>query len=284
MMAVLLVLIGALPTLLYNKVRMGSPFSPATLSERYAKVGAGNSLTGSFVDGLFGLIISPNRGLFEFCPLCILLFTLPLTWRRWPISARQLTWTFAVGIACYVLMLSKMVGWGAFGWGPRYLVPMLPAIFFPIAMSVQLLWDRHKRIVLPLIVLSVMLNGMAVFVNWHLASTEDTRVTRQWAMLPYQQMAVWRGLGLALHGKPLPAPPAIVNDDIRAGGARFPDLWEFRLMERSKAGTIVGLTAFVILLGLSGITCLRLLIPRHCEIEGERVGERHPHHAGSLDR
>jgi hypothetical protein len=255
-MAALIIMLGMTPSFVYNYVRMGSPLRPATTAPQYAH-DQGLSLHGNIPRGLYVLILSPNRGLLEFSPICLVLITLPWVWRRMPRVCQQMTLIFGVGAVLYTVMIADIRNSGTFGWGPRYLVPTLPIIFLPVASIIQILWDRWHVLLLFLLVISASLNGMAVLVNWHLASTEDHRVLEQTAMLPYQQMAVWRGFGLALRGKPLPMPPEVSEDDIRKGGARFPDLWEVRLMERSRAGMLAGISSLLCLL----LVFLGLLFP-----------------------
>jgi hypothetical protein len=102
-----------------------------------------------------------------------------------------------------------------------------------------------------LIFVSLVLNAAPALVNWHLALTEYPRATNEYAYLPYQHAAVWKGIQLAAQGQPLPAPPDIANDPIRSGGARFPDLWTFRLMECSMLSLIAGLVISLALIGIS---------------------------------
>jgi hypothetical protein len=239
------ILAGLAPTFVYNYVRMGSPLRPATTAEQFA---ANNGLNGSVIKGFYGLLISPNRGLFEFAPVCTLLVALPWLWRDLSKPLRQIVIAFALPAVLYVLLLSKMTAWGAFGWGPRYLVPILPVVFLPVAAIIVRLWPGHRSMVISFIVLSVLVNGMAVLVNWDMATSQYPSAGKQEAVLPYQQAAVWNGFRLALLGKPLPAPPDVLHDDIRSSAARFPDLWEVRLMERSRAGALAGVSILILLI------------------------------------
>jgi hypothetical protein len=245
-----------LPTFAYNWVRMGSPLRPATTAAIYAE---NNSVGGDVLNGLYGLWLSPNRGLLLFAPIFLLLLTLPWLWRQLSLPARRLTICYGPGALLYILLIASMNHWGAFGWGPRYLVPILPLLFLPVAALMILLWQRYQRLLVTLILLSVALNAAPVFVNWHLACTEFPQAEKPEVSLPLQHAAVWNGLGLGLRGRPLPVPPDVAADPIRRAGARFPDLWTFRLMERSHLGLILGLGITLLLMIAGGVSLGRLL-------------------------
>ena len=150
----------------------------------------------------------------------------------------------------YVTLIAKLPGWNTFGWGPRYLVPIMPIIFLPVAFAIEMLWSRWRVALVPLIALSVVLNGVAVLVNWDLATAEykPAFATPDAYLHPYQQMAVWQGFKLGIEGKPLPGGKP--DDDIRKASGRFPDLWEVRLMERSHGGLVAGYVILAVLLTL----------------------------------
>jgi hypothetical protein len=121
-----------------------------------------------------------------------------------------------------------------------------------------------------LIIVSFVLNAAPVLVNWHLASTMFPQATDPYALLPRQHMAVWNGLYLATQGQPLPAPADIANDPIRSAGARFPDLWTIRLMERSALGFFAGLGTSLVLLAVS-LTCFIKLLTKRGSNKSEQA-------------
>lgn len=261
------------PALLYNAVRMGSPFRPATTAQQFLE--GNNALTGSVLVGLTGLLIAPNRGLIVFAPLLALSFSLPWVWRRLPASLRQLLIASGSGAILYMLLISKLRNWGAFGWGPRYLVPILP-VFFLAAVAGGLHLPRRSRPLLAcLLAASIVLCTAPVLVNWHLATTAFPGGADPYALLPRQHMAVWTGLAGALRGEPLPAPPEVLADPIRSGGARFPDLWLARLMERSATGLAAGVLAGLMLAGAGAWSLRGLLLPvsRQAEAMVRGIGE-----------
>ena len=244
-----LFLVLMLPSLIYNQVRMGSPLRPATTAPQY--LAGNNALTGSIVSGVSGLLAAPNRGLFLYSPMLLLLFAFPAVAGKIPREPRQVFIVMLGSSVLYLLLIAKLQNWGAFGWGPRYLLPILPVLFFGTALTLRALWERHHRALKALVVISALLSAAPVLVNWHLATTEYPHAMEMTARAPYQQIAVWHGLWLGLHGKPLPAPPEVANDPIHSQSARFPDLWTARLMEHGGRTALVGI---IITLALSGIT------------------------------
>ena len=246
-----------LPSFAYNYVRMGSPFLPGTMAPQYLE--GNNALTGSISKGLFGLLFSPNKGIFLYSPVLLLLFGLPFVWKRIADERRRLFVAFGLGCIPYVMLIAKMRNWGGFGWGPRFLVPVLPVLFFGASLVISCIWKRHRALILGLTVVSVLVNAPGVFVNWNLTTLEFPGAGDQDARVPRQMMATWTGLVMGLQGKPLPAPPELINDPIRSAGARFPDLWTVRLMERSRLGLIAGL-GMVVLLIIPAAWSLALLL------------------------
>ena len=72
--------IGFAPSLAYNFVRTGSPL-PAGHCDRVVP-GQQQRADGKCRAWSPGVLFAPNRGLFVFAPACLLLFALPLVWRR----------------------------------------------------------------------------------------------------------------------------------------------------------------------------------------------------------
>ena len=94
-------------------MRTGSPIRPATASAQY--LDGVNALTGSMLHGLYGLFLSPNRGVFLFSPILLLSVVALIRWRRLDRELRQLLAIHGAGAAGYVLLISKMANWGTFG-------------------------------------------------------------------------------------------------------------------------------------------------------------------------
>jgi hypothetical protein len=114
--------LGAAPFLLvwawYNNLRFGSPF----------KLGYANTdgFNYPFFKGLYGLLLSPGRGLLWYVPLLVAAAVgARWAWRRDPV----LTGAAAALLVVRPLFFASWSQWeGGVCWGPRFLVPAMPAL------------------------------------------------------------------------------------------------------------------------------------------------------------
>jgi hypothetical protein len=104
-------------TAAYNTLRFGAPWRTGYFFATF------NHPLGA---GLYGLLFSPAAGLFVYVPLLPLaLVGLLLAMRRLPLLAS----TALVLLAARILVYAVWFGWSAYwAWGPRYLVPAMPAL------------------------------------------------------------------------------------------------------------------------------------------------------------
>jgi hypothetical protein len=86
--------------------------------------------------GAFGLLFSPGRGLFIYAPFLLLLFWgLRPAWRRLP---RLYFWLIVTLCLSYWLFYGSWYAWGgAWGWGPRFLLPILPLLMVFVAEPIE---------------------------------------------------------------------------------------------------------------------------------------------------
>jgi hypothetical protein len=86
--------------------------------------------------GSYGLLFSPGRGLFLSSPLLLLLFWgLRPAWRRLP---RSYFWLLAALCLFYWLFYGSWFAWGGtWGWGPRFLLPILPLLMLYVAWPLE---------------------------------------------------------------------------------------------------------------------------------------------------
>ncbi|HEV3258076.1 MAG TPA: hypothetical protein VG013_14420 [Gemmataceae bacterium] len=242
------------PSLLYNAIRTGAPWNPATRAPQYA---IQNSLDGDLLTGLYGLTVAPNHGLFLFSPILLLCFG--VFFLRVARPVRLISLWFGVVTLLYTLTIAMKAQWAAMGWGPRYLVPFLPVFALSAGMTALHLWPRFRRSVLALTAASLVINIAPGLVNWPLALAMAPRAHEALAPGPFQQLAAWHAVWTGVNGRPLPAPQDLASDSVRSTGRSFPDFLVVRLMERSPAGLAAGLLALAVLLAL-GAWSLRLLI------------------------
>jgi hypothetical protein len=113
----------------YNWVRFGDPLQSGTsLASDY--IGFGSPLA-----GVTGLLFSPGRSIFLYSPILIAaLAGLPLLWRRYRALSATVVAIVVVNLAFYG---AYAIWWGAWNWGPRYLVPMTPFLILPLLPLLQ---------------------------------------------------------------------------------------------------------------------------------------------------
>lgn len=129
-------------------VRFGAPFSGY----------GGEGFTHPLADGLWRLLVGPNRGLLLFFPAAA--FALPVLVRalgRAGDAPRRLA--AAASLAATAVLLVTAASWwawhGAGGWGPRLLVPAVPLLAPWAALLLSGLSDAPRRLVAGL---SIVLN------------------------------------------------------------------------------------------------------------------------------
>jgi hypothetical protein len=264
---------GMLPGLAYNAVRTAVPIRTAATGQYPPSL----ALRGDILDGLQGLLFSPNRGLLWFAPVFLLLPVLPLVWRRVEVHGRRLILCFGVSTIAYTAAIAKLNNWaGVGGWGPRYLVPILPILFLATGMILLVGWPgRWRPVLCALVLCSAVLNAVPVLVNHSLASWGHAGSLDPRAPLPRQQIAAWDGLRRGLRGEPLPAPAGVLADPVRRLQRRFPDLWWARLIEYSGAGAAAGAAA-VLFLGAAAARSLGVLLAVTPEATHDALGSSRP--------
>jgi hypothetical protein len=128
--------------------------------------GVSGTWTGSLTGGAAGTLLSPNRGLFVFCPwvaLALGLAAVPSVTRR--LSSLGLAAWLLAALVPYSLLLSKYsVWWGGHCFGPRYWADVIP--LFAVVLAVGL--DRvRSRAVVALayltITFSIAVHGIGAF-------------------------------------------------------------------------------------------------------------------------
>ncbi|MBI1882394.1 MAG: hypothetical protein HYR94_29830, partial [Chloroflexi bacterium] len=117
-------------------------------------------ITAPSLEALYGLTISPFRGLFVISPVLILAIPgLYLMWRQKYQDVAILLAFIIIGFFLY--NISYLFWWGGYAIGPRYLVPMIPFMMIPISLTFNRWFDRLiGRLVIGLL---IILSGVNVW-------------------------------------------------------------------------------------------------------------------------
>ena len=133
--------IGLAPLLAYNDLAFGSPFEQGYGAKSFAT---------PIQTGLYGLLLSPSRGLLVYTPYVIFGFFALLRAWRWPGEvAGRLRGLSLVWLAALVVYATYSEWWGGRVFGSRFLDDFAPILFVAIGWgtSVGMLGSRFARIV-----------------------------------------------------------------------------------------------------------------------------------------
>jgi len=120
--------IGAAPLLAYNYLAFGSP-----LEQGYGT----KPFDAPIATGLYGLLLSPSRGLLIYTPYLIFALAALLRAWRWPgETARRLRTLSLVWLATLVLYASYAEWWGGRVFGTRFLDDLAPLLFAALAWGI----------------------------------------------------------------------------------------------------------------------------------------------------
>ena len=102
----------------YNFLRFGSPFDTGYHFD------AGEGFNAPIWEGMYGLLLSPYRGIFWFTPLFVVSIASFYPFLRRHKAEGLLI--AALSLAHVTLYSMWWMWWGGFAWGPRFLVPLAP--------------------------------------------------------------------------------------------------------------------------------------------------------------
>jgi hypothetical protein len=267
-----IVLVGLGGLGLYNMVRFGNAFS--------AGYSGGTTFSTPLMTGLFGLLLSPGKGLFWFAPILLLvLWAFKPFWQQ----HRNEAGCIAAIALLNLLLYGLYVAWGGDGsWGPRYLAPLVPLLLLPVALFVGKAQAGIRRIGLGLVVIGavIQIGGTAVYAGSYLReigefpSRKDfndpefmyrahfipdfSPIIGHWKMLMRNGEEHLRGdyprfaIDAAPEGSRLP-----VQQEDQQKLSRTLDFWfTYALYTGIKTWIVAGL--FVVLLGMCGLSVLFL--------------------------
>jgi hypothetical protein len=174
----------------YNHLRYGAPWRLGYHEDE--------GFIYPFTRGLYGLILSPGRGVLWYAPLVLLAAVgFRAAWRR--------NWVVA-GVAADIFLVRPLfyASWawdGGWTWGPRFLVPAMPALLVGVAEVVRHFsrWSRARRVLVTIVALvsvSVQVVGVSTdYVHWNADNAqrhEDFHTgLLSWDHFPIVEQAKW---------------------------------------------------------------------------------------------
>lgn len=145
----------------------------------FTEQGYGNEgFTGNLLEGLVGLLFSPGKSLFLYVPLLIALpFAVPAFARRLRVEA------IFIGLLTIITLVQSSlwwIWWAGWGWGPRFLVPLLPFLTLPLGgLLYRQQWRRLICLVLLPLSIAVNLLGILVDFNPYLSAITQGDMNRE---------------------------------------------------------------------------------------------------------
>jgi hypothetical protein len=132
--------------------------------------------------GVYGLLLSSGKGLLWFAPIVLLAPAGLLAWRR---QDPALAAGVAGGVIVTVLLYATFEHWAGDGsWGPRYLVPLVPALVAAVGalFAQRALADRRAWwgavVALGLVGAAVQIGGVAIYFGAQMREAGDYPYTR----------------------------------------------------------------------------------------------------------
>ena len=169
--AFLLPLLVALAGLaVYDQIRFGSPTETGygRTTDYYAYRDTHPPHTPpSLLAGLYGLLLSPGKGLIEYTPPLLLApLGTALLWMRRRAETALLLALFLIQLLGHANILIRWLG--GWSWGPRFLIAVLPLavlLLAPLFGAVGRLGYRARRILAALVVLGVLVQAPALILD-----------------------------------------------------------------------------------------------------------------------
>jgi hypothetical protein len=169
-----------------NWWRFGNPLESGYLRDSTPGFG------GNIIEGAAGLLFSPYASIFLYCPIAILsVGAMRAMWQRDRASAALFGALFCASFALYASLENWM---GGRSYGPRYLVPVLPALVLPLAF-----WSP-SHVMRPLAA-AVVAISIAVQLPGVLVDYSKVRQERAEAGETIAQDMRWAGMPLRLNAR-----------------------------------------------------------------------------------
>ena len=166
------------PFLAYNLHFFHQPLGGYVLLVQ--ELGGAAFLSHAPLAGLAGLLASPGKGLFVFSPFLLFLLARPFV--RGPAEDRRLNLCLALGAAGMLFLYAKADWRGGYGYGPRFLVDLLPLLVWWLVPVLARLRPALRR---------VFVAGVLVAVPIQIIGAVIYPMGRSDAVLAHEMEANW---------------------------------------------------------------------------------------------
>ena len=161
--------------LYYNHLRTGDAFLSPVQTPAYA---VNNALDGNLLVGLAGLLFSPGKSIFVYCPIALL--SVAVIRHFWRGQKPEAAFVCTV-VVPWLLLHALLRSWyGAWGWGPRHFVTIAPALVLPfLALRPGLRPLLTRYCAAPLLTFGFVLNAASIVGSWHyrlLVASHESRI------------------------------------------------------------------------------------------------------------
>jgi hypothetical protein len=120
--------------------------------------------------GVFGMLLSPTRGLLVFSPFLVFVPVGLIQRLRTP-GSRRLAAALAIAAAAQLLLYSQTDWRAGVSWGPRYLTDVLPILVWMLAPAPLVLRPLARRLLILTIAMSVVVQVIGAF--WYTTASDE---------------------------------------------------------------------------------------------------------------
>ena len=160
----------------YNQARFGTLWETG-----YGAQATPAAYTTPVLTGLYGLLVSSGKGVMWFAPALWLAIPGAFTLARSGAAHARAGIAIGVAWALALAIYAKFEHWAGDGsFGPRYLVPLLPLAFVPVAFFLHRAgrWRRALATLLATAGLAVQIGGVAIYFGAQMREAGDYPYTR----------------------------------------------------------------------------------------------------------
>ncbi len=186
----------------YNALRFGNPFNTGNLEDPVL------GFDSSVLAGVSGLLFSPGRSLFLYMPVALVGLIAVFAMARRDRSTAVL---FAAFLIVFPILYGSLPYWdGSRGYGPRYLVPLVPLLVVPLTWWLTPGRGAWRRLVGGIAVLSAIVQVPGVLVDFAKVSVAYSRAGGGYDR--EARLYTWRESGITLNAI---AAASLVPDNLR---------------------------------------------------------------------